>query len=121
MKNTFIKEIATIAIILCLLVFLLNPFNFWMPSDVVLMLAVSLLIFFGIFAGLILREKTRDEREAFHIMLADRIAYLLGSFLLVLGIVLQSIYSHVDFWLILTLGVMLLTKLLVLVWSKMNR
>ncbi|MDQ3076883.1 MAG: hypothetical protein M3Q63_02420, partial [bacterium] len=63
------------------------------------------------FATFILRENVRDERDGMHRLLAGRMAFLLGSITLVIGILVQA-YSHtVDIWLVLTLVVMVLTKM----------
>ncbi len=119
MRNNIKETIVTVGLI-AIAVLLLNPFHFWMPDMmVVCMLAIALALF-GIFATFILREKACDEREEQHKSLAGRNAFLAGSGVLVLGIVVQG-YSHtVDPWLVLTLIVMIAAKLVTRHWSDRN-
>jgi hypothetical protein len=119
MKNN-IKETIIPLCLIALAILLLNPFHFWMPDMMVMcMLAVSLVVF-GIFASFILREKIADERDAAHRTLAGRNAFLAGSSILMLGIVIQG-YSHVvDPWLVISLIVMILVKIATRLWSNKN-
>ena len=119
MKNNFKETFVTVCLVL-LAILLLNPFKFWMPDMIVVcMLAITLGIF-GIFASFVLREKITDERDVLHRTLAGRNAFLVGSGLLTLAIVVQG-YSHsVDPWLVVTLIVMIITKILTRVWSDKN-
>ncbi len=120
MKNN-IKETIVTTCLIALAILLLNPFNFWMPDMMVMaMLAVTLVIF-GIFASFILREKSYDEREDKHRTLAGRNAFLVGSGILMVGIVVQG-YSHsVDPWLVVTLILMILVKIGTRMWSDKNQ
>ena len=102
----------TIGIILIALAILcLNPFNFFMPSPMVSMLIVIVIAVFSIFAATIWKEKPHDEREAFHGMLAGRYAFLVGSGILVIGILYQTHQHAVDPWLVIALTGMLLAKI----------
>jgi len=65
---------------------------------------------FGVFAALLLREQSGDERETIHRMLAGRAAFLTGATILLVGIVWQAFTGTVDAWLILTLCGMVLAK-----------
>ncbi len=119
MKNNLLETLVAISLVV-LAILLLNPFYFWMPDMVVMcMLAVALGLF-GVFASFILREGTVDERDALHRTLAGRNAFLAGSGVLTLAIVVQC-YSHsVDPWLVITLIVMIVVKILTRVWSDKN-
>ncbi len=109
-NNTFIET--SVAILLIVLVILIwNPFHFWMPDMMLMSMLASVLVVFGAFASFVLRENVRDEREGLHRLLAGRMAFLLGSVVLVIGITVQA-YSHaVDIWLVLTLTVIILAKI----------
>jgi hypothetical protein len=119
MKNNIIETIVTVCLI-AIAILLLNPFHFWMPDMmVVAMLAVTLGLF-GVFASFILREKMFDERDGQHRTLAGRNAFLTGSGVLTLGIVIQG-YSHsVDPWLVIALITMIVVKIATRIWSDKN-
>jgi uncharacterized membrane protein len=113
-------EIVVSVVFLALLLLFINPFHFWMPDALLYMLVAGLLILFALFAGVVWKEKPRDEREVFHVMHAARIGYLLGIAVLVLGVVYESFLSHVDVWLLVALGVMILGKLAALVYNSFH-
>jgi len=119
MKNN-LKEIIITFCLIVLAILLLNPFHFWMPDMMVMSMLVATLILFGIFASFILREKIVDERDHVHRTLAGRNAFLAGSSVLMLGIIIQG-YSHkVDWWLVIALIVMIVTKIFTRIWSDKN-
>ncbi len=119
MKNN-LKEYTVTVLLIVLAVLLLNPFEFWMPDMMVMcMLAVTLGLF-GIFASFILRETVSDEREEKHRTLAGRNAFLVGSGVLTLGIVVQGYTHTVDPWLVITLIAMVLVKIGTRMWSDKN-
>ncbi|MBA3551230.1 hypothetical protein H0W32_03425 [Patescibacteria group bacterium] len=109
-NNTFIEtSVSVLLVVLVLLIW--NPLHFWMTDMILISMLISILMVFAIFATFILRENVRDEREGMHRLLAGRMAFLLGSITLVIGILVQA-YSHaVDIWLVLTLVVMVLAKM----------
>jgi hypothetical protein len=119
MKNDSTMKEPIIAIILIiLLVLFLNPFHLLMPPPFLSMLIIFLIVVFGIFIAIIWKENARDERERLHRMLAGRYAFLAGSTILVIGIILQSLQHHIDHWLIFALVVMILVKLIGLGYSQ---
>jgi uncharacterized membrane protein len=119
MKNNIKEIILTISIII-LAVLLLNPFDFWMPNMLLMCMLVTILGLFGLFAGLILREKSEDERDDVHKALAGRNAFLTGSVVIIIAIVVQG-YNHIiDPWLVLALISMITTKVLTRIWTDKN-
>lgn len=119
MKNNLKETIVTVALIV-LAMLLLNPFHFWMPDMMVMsMLAITLAIF-GILASFVLRETIVDEREGQHRTLAGRNAFLAGSGVLTLGIVVQGYAHAVDPWLVVALIVMIVVKIGSRIWSDRN-
>lgn len=119
MKNNF-KEIIVTGCLILIAVLLLNPFNFWMPDMMVIAMLASALVLFGIFASFILREKIFDERDSLHRTLAGRNAFLAGSAILMLGIIIQGYYHKVDTWLVLALIGMIIVKIGTRIWSDKN-
>lgn len=119
MKNN-LKETITTVCLIAIAILLLNPFNFWMPDMMVMCMLAIALALFGLFASFILREQTVDERDDAHRTLAGRNAFLAGSTILMIGIVVQG-YSHtVDPWLVISLIVMILVKIGTRHWSDKN-
>jgi hypothetical protein len=119
MKNNIKETIITICLII-VAVLLLNPFNFWMPDMMLMGILASALVLFAIFASFVLRERVIDERDNVHRTLAGRNAFLSGSAMLMLGIILQG-YSHtVDPWLVISLIIMIVVKIVSRIWSDKN-
>ncbi|MCR4330379.1 MAG: hypothetical protein NUV49_00645 [Patescibacteria group bacterium] len=108
-KQNTQETIISVVFIILLLLFL-NPFGFWMPGMLLYMMIAGLVVSFALFASFIWKEQARDEREQLHKMIAGRVGYLSGIAVLVLGVVVESITSHVDPWLIAVLGAMIIGK-----------
>ncbi len=117
-QNNFAQEIIVSVVLIVLLVLFINPFDFWMPNALLLTMVCVLVVVFMIFASFIWRENSRDEREGLHKMMASRIAFLAGTAALVIGIIVQSFRQELDFWLVLTLGIMILAKIIGLIYSR---
>ncbi|OGZ00978.1 MAG: hypothetical protein A3B13_02650 [Candidatus Liptonbacteria bacterium RIFCSPLOWO2_01_FULL_45_15] len=120
MKNNFLQEIFVSLILIVLLVLFLNPFGFWMPNILLMMMVLGLVVVFSVFASFIWRENARDEREGLHKMMAGRFAFLVGMAILVTGIIVQSFKHELDFWLAFTLGAMILAKIIGLIYGRMK-
>ena len=120
MKNNFLQEIVVSAILIVLLLLFINPFGFWMPTVLLMTMMLGLVVMFTLFASLIWKENHRDEREGIHKMIAGRIAFLVGASLLVIGIVTQSFRHELDFWLVFTLGGMMLAKIIALIYTRIK-
>ena len=117
MKNNLQIESITSLVLIVLAIFLLNPFHFFMPSMVHMMMLGITLVVFAFFAIFILREKVQDERDTAHRMLSGRVAFLVGSALLTIGIIAQSLQDRVDTWLVIALVAMVLSKLATRMYS----
>lgn len=107
-------------LILGILILFLNPTHLLMPDSVNAMLILSLIILFLVFTGLIWKEKPGDEREAIHIQKAGRASFLVGSAILVTGIISQAQKHNIDPWLIYTLSAMVLTKTITRIYNKLK-
>ena len=117
MKNNLKVEIGISSVLVVLTVLLLNPFHFWMPNMVHMVMLALTLVIFALFAIFILREKIQDEREVVHRMLSGRVAFLTGGALLTIAIVVQSLQDAVDVWLVIVLVAMVLSKLITRIYS----
>ncbi len=120
MKNKNIKEISVTALIIVISILLLNPFDFWMPNMMLTLILIVALVLFGFFASFILREKVIDERDGVHRTLAGRNAFLIGSGIILAGILVQAYQHNVDTWLVIALIVMIVTKIVTRIWSDKN-
>lgn len=110
-----------IALIFILLLFIkLDPFGITMPNEVQMLVLCLLIATFGLYAGILFREKAKDEREAYHLYKASRGSYFLGITILVIGIVIKSLNHSLDPWLVYTLSAMVITKLTILVWLRIR-
>lgn len=63
-------------------------------------------------------EHSHDEREDHHIFLAGRIAFISGSSILAVGIIVQLLSGTLDIWLPIALGVMILSKTAALMYFR---
>ena len=120
MKNNFLQEIIVSMVLIVLLILFLNPFELWMPPVLLMMMMLGLVVVFALFASFIWRENSRDEREGLHKMMAGRIAFLAGTASLVIGIIVQSFSHKLDFWLVVTLGTMILAKIIGLFYGRIK-
>ncbi|MEJ2665128.1 MAG: hypothetical protein P8107_13985 [Spirochaetia bacterium] len=108
-----------IAVILIVILFIkADPFNILMPTEIQMILLCVLAAAFALYAGLIFREKPADEREAYHLHRASRIAYIAGTLSLTVAIIIQDVFHQLDPVLLAVLGIMIVTKLVVLLYVK---
>lgn len=120
MKNNFIQEIVISSALIILLVLFLNPFEFWMPDAMVIMMILGLIVIFSFFSVYVWKENAKDERENLHSMIAGKSAFLIGAGVLVLGIIVKSLRHEIDFWLILTLVAMILAKIGGIIYGRIK-
>ena len=120
MKNNFKQEIIVAIIVVVLLVLIVDPLN-WMPPVAIMMLLLGMLVAFLVFIGFVWREKPQDEREAAHRVFAGRIAFLVGTALLVVGTAVQTLQHELDPWLPVILGIMILAKIIASAYGRQNR
>jgi ABC-type branched-subunit amino acid transport system permease subunit len=110
METSRTHVVLTIAAVVALTL-LTDPFMVLMPDMAqMIVLALATALICG-WVGLIMLEKQGDEREVSHRMYAGRAAYLSGVSLLTIALVYQGLTHTVDFWIPVTLGVMLIAKL----------
>lgn len=107
--------------VLAVLFLKFDPFHWFMPTELQMILLAVFAAAFALYAGVVFREQARDERESSHLYLASRWAYLVGVVGLSLVIVVQDVFHKLDPWLLLILGLMVVTKLAVLRWANWRR
>ena len=112
-----IIETISAVTILGIAILFLNPGHLTMPESMVSMLIVGLIISFLIFATVLFRKKSLDERESIHILTAGRISYLVGVGTLIVGIILQALEHEIDPWLVIALCAMVFSKLVSRIYS----
>lgn len=118
MKNNLKIEIGISSVLVVLTILLLNPFHFWMPNMLHMVVLALTLVILALFTIFFLKEKIQDEREVAHRMLSGRVAFLTGSILLTIAIVVQSYQDAVDVWLVIVLVAMTLSKVAVRIYSN---
>jgi cobalamin synthase len=118
MKNDTINEVLVGVSLLVLLILLVNPFSFFMPSRVTMLLLGGVAILSLLFMSFLWKETAQDERESLHRLLAGRTAFLAGAGTLLLGITVQTFQHRLDPWLVIALGAMVLTKLAARIYSR---
>ena len=118
--DSFWSEIIVSLVVVFFLGLVVNPFGFWMPSAMAMMLVAALVVAFALFAIFFWRERARDEREHLHRLLAGRIAFLAGAGTLVIGIAVQTIRHTPDPWLAAALAAMILGKIAGLMYGRVR-
>lgn len=122
MKNPYTQEIFVAIIFGIILLLLLNPLGLFMPDRLVYIMLGGIVVLFGLYVSFIMKESPQDERERLHRFVANRFAYLLGTGVLVVGIVYQGLTEiHIDPWLLIVLGVMVVGKISSLIHSEKNK
>ncbi len=119
MKNN-IKEIFIAVALVSLLLLVLNPFDFWMPNMAHMIVLACLIGVFGIYAGYVLREKIHDEREGVHRMFAGRVAFLVGTFVLIVATLIGAWKDQIDPWVVTALTAMIVAKIFAHAYSDKN-
>jgi hypothetical protein len=104
--------------LIALLFIIFNPWNMFMPGYLVMGILTAAVVLYVAFVTFLWRENKGDEREVFHRLFADRIAYLAGSGLLLVGIVAGELQHALDPWLIYALSIMVIAKIAGLIYGK---
>jgi hypothetical protein len=120
MSRFSIVQLLISGVFVFLLLILLNPLKLLMPNSVNTMLILGLVVIFILFTSFIFKERSVDEREQLHKFMAGRIAYLLGTAVLVIGVVMQALSHSVDPWLIYSLCAMIIGKILGLFYGQLK-
>jgi amino acid transporter len=120
--NKFKQETVITTIFILVLLALLNPFDLFMPTELVYMILAAILVVFGVYISFVIKEDPKDERERLHRYISNRAAYVFGSATLVIAVVYQGISSYeVDPWLLIVLGSMVVSKIFSLHHSSKHK
>ena len=84
-----------------------------MPSSLQMLLLAVVLVLISLFLVFLWREQPGDERELQNQALASRWAYLIGSVVLILALVYQSLNHNLDPVVPVALLAMIATKIIV--------
>ncbi len=120
MKNKFIGEIIISLALIGLLVFFINPLDLLMPQSLHPFMVPFLVVLFIIFAAALWKETPGDEREQFHKFIASRFAYFAVIATLTFGVIFQSFKGEVDPFLVISLCIGLLAKILGLIYGHIK-
>jgi hypothetical protein len=121
MNKSILYQTITAVIILILLLFAANPLNFWMPSALIMLLVCSIAIAFFAFTAFLFQEKPRDEREQLHNLIAGKIAFFVGSTILVVATIVKELEGKPDPWILSALGAMVFTKIIVRIITELKQ
>lgn len=113
-----VAEIVVSLVFIALLFLKLDPFDFLMPTKVQMSILALLVAAAGLYAGILFRQRARDEREALHLHRASSAAYAAGVAILVIAIAWQSFSGTADPWLFYVLGAMVVVRIAILAWSR---
>ena len=116
-----IIQLVSAIVILGIAILFLNPGHLSMPDTMNSMMIIILIIAFLAFAGVILKEKSTDEREQLHALSAGRTSYLVGVEILIGAIVIQALSHNIDPWLVFALCGMVFTKLISRIYSSIRK
>lgn len=118
MKDKSIVEIGISFLLLVFLIALLNPLNFGMPPPVQTTMMIVFGALFLVSIGFVWQENTADERERLHRFIAGRFAYIVGTAVLVTGVLVQSLSHTLDIWLVAALALMIIAKMIGIIYSR---
>lgn len=106
------KSALVIGILLIFLAIVLtNPGNIFMPTTFQMFLIALFSVTYFMFAGLVFKEKPKDEREAQILNQSSRLAFIGGTAFLLVAIVIQSFQHNLDNWLVWALVVIVTIKI----------
>ncbi|MBM3272065.1 hypothetical protein FJY94_02150 [Candidatus Kaiserbacteria bacterium] len=108
--NNDLSRILVAGVLVVLLVSLCDPFMLLMPSAVQMAALLAATLFAVVWAGFVVAEQSHDERELVHRMHAGHIAYLSGIGVLTVALLVQGFEHAIDPWILVALGVMVVSK-----------
>jgi hypothetical protein len=111
--NDLTQHIVASLTLVVALVFLWNPFDFWMPSEFQMVIAGAVVVIAAVFVGLVFRDEGRDEREVLLRGRSARVGYLAGVAVLTLCIVVGLLTGeHANVWVLGALAAMILARVI---------
>ena len=89
------------------------PKTFVMPTSAQMLILTVVLVFMAAFLVLLWRESPRDEREAGNQTSASRSAYIVGTIVLIIALIIQSLKHQIDSAVPIALLAMIATKVFI--------
>lgn len=113
------KELILTLLLIACVVLYINPMHLYMFTRMQMYILGMLVFGVALFAAFVVNERISDERERMHTDLAGRIGYTVGIIMLTIKILIDnSLGKDIDNWLVLTLLIMIVSKVLTRVWSR---
>jgi hypothetical protein len=114
MVETILSVVFVVLLAACV-----DPLHLLMPSSLQMAALVALILAAAVYAGLLFRERPRDEREAAHLARSSRGGYLGG----VVGLSAYTVYNliagrELDKAVVAVLAGMVILKLVLLLWHR---
>ena len=106
------KQFLTSLAVAFLVIVSVDPLGWYYSYMTSFTIVALLAVAFVAFQVLIWKEAPRDEREEDHEKKAGKVAYMLGTIVLLVGLVVQIFQHDVDLWLVAALLVMILGKMI---------
>ncbi|MDR3571842.1 MAG: hypothetical protein P4L81_06670 [Candidatus Pacebacteria bacterium] len=110
MKNNSIAQLVIAAVLIVVAFLLVNPTGMSMPDSAHMLVLAIAIVACGAYAVFVVAERSGDERDETHKMMAGRTAFLVGGGILLIAIVSQSLAHSLDPWLVAALIGMVLAK-----------
>ena len=112
-------EIILSLVFIVLLLLCIDPFHLWVPTSIQTASLVGLALAGIVYAGLLFRQRPRDERETLHLMRSTQAGFLVGVVGLCGFIVYQmATGAQLAKEIVVILAVMVIVKLLMLLWNR---
>lgn len=115
------QELGAAVLLFALLTAFISPPGLLMPESSEMFLLVVFIVVFLAYMAVVWNESARDEREHVHQLMAGRISFFVGTSALTIGIIVQTMHHNIDPWLVAALGVMILTKIVVRMYTQYAR
>ncbi len=110
MPNKIIPQVVSLGALLIASFFLIDPLDIAMPDNVHMAMLAGVVVIAGVFTALVLSEGGGDERDEAHRAFAGRAAFFVGTLILLLGIIIQTLQHALDPWLVYVLVGMTIGK-----------
>lgn len=111
-------EIITALVLIIFLAVFVSPPGLLMPKSTEMLILVLFILSYFLYLGFVWKEHALDEREQVHKQISGRISFFAGTTILTIGVMAQALKHNIDPWLIGALGIMLLTKIFVRMYSQ---
>lgn len=120
-KSPYIIDTILILILMGIIIFFANPLYLWMPDGAEIAIVAVFGVAFSLFAAFFWREMPSDEREMEHSQIAGKVAFIVGTSTLAIGIIYESLMHTLCIWLPLALTAMVLSKTITVLYLRAKK